>query len=51
MGLRIIPALTPFFEKVVNIIHEELPTAKFAFNTTIDGTREACNRVLPESEA
>jgi hypothetical protein len=38
--------LTTFFEKIVNTVHEELPKAKFAFNTDINKTQEACRRVL-----
>lgn len=46
-GLRTLDALTPFMEKIVNTVHEELPKAKIAFNATIDKTQEACRRVLP----
>ncbi|KAI8628843.1 hypothetical protein F5Y19DRAFT_435065 [Xylariaceae sp. FL1651] len=46
-GLRALDELTPFMEKIVNAVHEELPKAKIAFNTTIEKTQEACKRVLP----
>lgn len=48
MGLRTIPSVTVFFENLVNAVHKELPGTKFAFNTAIDKTREACERVLTE---
>jgi hypothetical protein len=47
VGLRVSPALTPFFEKIVNAAHEEVPAGKFAFCTDIIKTQEACQRVLP----
>lgn len=46
VGLRIGPALTPFFERVVNAAHEEVPAGKFAFCTDIVKTQEAYQRVL-----
>lgn len=46
VGLRTMPALTIFFEKIVNAVHQELPGARFAFNTDIEKTREACERVM-----
>ncbi|KAI1108499.1 hypothetical protein F5Y14DRAFT_456972 [Nemania sp. NC0429] len=46
-GLRTLDSLTPFMEKIVNTVHEELPKAKIAFNATIDKTQEAVRRVMP----
>ncbi|KAK3368835.1 hypothetical protein B0T24DRAFT_532739 [Lasiosphaeria ovina] len=46
MGLRKTDALVPYFERIVNAVHEELPQAKFAFNISIEKTREAVDRVL-----
>ncbi|KAK9424230.1 hypothetical protein SUNI508_03718 [Seiridium unicorne] len=48
MGLRTMNDITPFFEKIINTIHKQLPDAKFAFNAAIDKTLEACKRVLEE---
>lgn len=45
-GLRTMNSITPFFEKIVNTIHEELPNAKFAFNTGPGDTVEATRRAL-----
>ncbi|KAF2738851.1 hypothetical protein EJ04DRAFT_549729 [Polyplosphaeria fusca] len=38
--------LVELFEKIINIVHQKLPKAKFAFNTTIEGAQEACQRAL-----
>ncbi|KAI1331709.1 hypothetical protein F5Y16DRAFT_242262 [Xylariaceae sp. FL0255] len=46
-GLRTLDELTPFMEKIVNTVHEERPSAKIAFNATIDKTQEAIRRVMP----
>lgn len=46
VGLRKTDQLTPFFEKIINTVHEELPKAKFAFNVEISKPQEACRRVL-----
>ncbi|KAK9780041.1 hypothetical protein SCAR479_03165 [Seiridium cardinale] len=48
MGLRTMNDITPFFERIINTIHKQLPDAKFAFNAAIDKTLEACKRVLEE---
>ncbi|KAK6066590.1 hypothetical protein SCUP234_12020 [Seiridium cupressi] len=48
VGLRTMNDITPFFEKIINTIHKQLPDAKFAFNAAIDKTLEACKRVLEE---
>lgn len=40
------PAVTVFFESIINAVHQELPEAKFAFNTQIEKTKEACDRVV-----
>jgi hypothetical protein len=46
VGLRKLDPLTPFFERIVNAVHTELPDAKFAFNTSIEHTQEAVTRAL-----
>jgi len=46
VGLRKTDSLVPYFERVVNAVHEELPQTKFAFNISIEKTREAVDRVL-----
>lgn len=46
VGLRKTDALVPYFERIVNAVHEELPQTKFAFNIGIEKTREAVDRVL-----
>ncbi|KAH8883317.1 hypothetical protein GQ53DRAFT_753007 [Thozetella sp. PMI_491] len=46
MGLRKTDSLVPFFERVVNAVHKELPQAKIAFNNSIEKTLEAVDRVL-----
>ncbi|KIN08710.1 hypothetical protein OIDMADRAFT_48556 [Oidiodendron maius Zn] len=46
MGLRKLDPLIPFFERIVNAVHTELPNAKFAFNTSIERTKEAVTRAL-----
>lgn len=45
VGIRKSDALVEFFEGVVNAVHEVLPGAKFAFNGSIEKTREAVDRV------
>ncbi|CAI6094175.1 hypothetical protein V2G26_004624 [Clonostachys chloroleuca] len=45
-GLRATDSLVPFFERIVNAVHQELPRTKLAFNETIEQTREAVDRVL-----
>lgn len=51
VGLRKTDALLPFFEGIVNAAHKELPEAKFAFNTSIEKTKEAVDRVLASDES
>ncbi|KAI0153202.1 hypothetical protein GGR57DRAFT_467952 [Xylariaceae sp. FL1272] len=46
-GMRTLDALAPLMEKIVNTVHADLPKTKIVFNTTIEKTRESCNRVLP----
>ena len=43
-GIRTIPPLFALFEKLVNVIHENAPTAKLAFNTRPDDTAESVQR-------
>lgn len=45
VGLRL--SLVPLFEKIVNAAHVECPKSKFAFNTDIEKTQEAVQRVCP----
>lgn len=48
MGLQKTDSVITFFEKIVNAVHTELPEAKFAFNNSIEKTREAIDRVANE---
>lgn len=50
VGIRKTDAVVPFFERIVNAVHKELPEAKFAFNSSIEKTREAVDRVLASEE-
>ena len=50
VGIRKTDAVVPFFERIVNAVHKELPEAKFAFNNSIEKTREAVDRVLASEE-
>jgi hypothetical protein len=50
VGIRKIDAAVPFFERIVNAVHKELPEAKFAFNISLEKTREAVDRVLTSEE-
>jgi hypothetical protein len=43
-GLRLPPKSLPFFEKVVNAIHQGAPKAAIAFNTHPQDTAEAAAR-------
>ena len=44
--MRKADALVPFFERIVNAVHKEQPEARFAFNKSIEKTREAVDRVV-----
>lgn len=50
VGLRKADSVAPFFERIVNAVHKELPDAKFAFNNSIEKTREAVDRVVNGDE-
>jgi len=50
VGIRKTDAVVEFFERIVNAVHKELPEAKFAFNGSIDKTREAVDRVVAGGE-
>ena len=50
VGIRKTDAVVPLFERIVNAVHKELPEAKFAFNNSIEKTREAVDRVLASDE-
>lgn len=49
-GLRIPPKGLPFFEKVVNAIHQNAPKAAIAFNTRPEDTVEAAARWTAEHD-
>lgn len=50
VGLRKADSIIPFFERIVNAVHKELPDAKFAFNNNIEKTKEAVDRVVNGEE-
>ena len=43
-GVRVIPAHFILFEKLVNLVHEHAPHARFCFNTKPTDTAEAVQR-------
>ncbi len=43
-GVRMIVQNTPLFEKLVNVVHEHAPLARFCFNTKPTDTAEAVER-------
>ena len=45
-GVRMAPADTPLLERIINLVHAELPSAKICFNTAPDTTAEAVLRWL-----
>jgi hypothetical protein len=45
-GLRIVPKQTGLFEAVLNIVHEQAPGAKIAFNVRPDDSATAAERQL-----
>ncbi|MGO4353245.1 hypothetical protein AB4Z25_15170 [Rhizobium sp. RAF36] len=49
-GMRIPPKGLPFFEKVVNAIHQNAPRAAIAFNTRPEDTAEAAARWIAEHD-
>lgn len=50
VGLRKQDMFVEFFERIVNAVHKELPGAKFAFNNSIEKTKEAVDRVAAGEE-
>jgi hypothetical protein len=50
VGIRKTDAVVEFFERIVNAVHKELPGARFAFNGSIEKTREAVERVVAGGE-
>lgn len=50
VGIRKIDAAIPLFERIINTVHKELPEGKFAFNISIEKTREAVDRVMASKE-
>jgi hypothetical protein len=45
-GLRVLPALAPVFERLMNALHEGAPGARFAFNSRPEDSDEAALRWL-----
>ncbi|MBV8736222.1 MAG: hypothetical protein JO007_03005 [Alphaproteobacteria bacterium] len=45
-GLRILPVMTAQFERLMNVLHQKAPTAKFAFNSKPDDSDIAALRWL-----
>jgi hypothetical protein len=43
-GLRTLPPMAAQFEQLVNVLHEQAPTAKFAFNSQPDDSDVAALR-------
>lgn len=43
-GVRMAPEHTLLFERLVNVVHEMLPSAKFCFNTSPETTVDAFRR-------
>lgn len=48
-GIRTLPQHTELFEMLVNVVHREAPTARFAFNASRDSAPEAALRVLGQA--
>jgi hypothetical protein len=44
VGLRVLPERTFLFEKVINLVHQNAPSAKLCFNTHPGNTYEAVQR-------
>ena len=45
-GLRIVPAMTPIFEAVINALREHAPEARLAFNLSPEDSADAAERQL-----
>ena len=43
-GLRTVPEHFPLFEKLINVVHQNAPSAKLCFNTKPSDTAEAVQR-------
>ena len=43
-GVRTVPAHFSLFEKLINVVHQHAPLAKFCFNTNPSDTAEAVQR-------
>lgn len=43
-GIRTVPPLLLLFEKLVNVVHEQAPHAKIAFNTQPEDTPDSVQR-------
>jgi hypothetical protein len=48
-GIRSNAQFTPFFEKLVNTVHEESPGSRLLFNTTPKDSMDAVKRWFPDS--
>ncbi|KAF3920199.1 hypothetical protein AA313_de0205709 [Arthrobotrys entomopaga] len=47
LAVRGNPPLTPFFEKLVNMVREHDPNIKLGFNVSPASTVDACQRLFP----
>lgn len=45
-GIRIIPEHLLLFEKVINLVHQNVPDSRICFNTNPTDTVEAINRMI-----
>ena len=45
-GLRTLPGLAKQFERLINVLHEQAPQAKLAFNSQPDDSDKAALRWL-----
>ena len=46
-GIRMVPGMTPLFERIVNVLHRTAPGLTFAFNTSPASTADAVARWFP----
>lgn len=50
-GIRLVPSNTRLFESLVNLIHAELPSARFVFNQNAETTPNDIRRHFPDPKA
>ena len=50
-GVRLVTSNTLLFENIVNLIHAELPSARFVFNKAPEATPEDIRRWFPDPDA